>query len=292
MICAPLLAGCGGSLPQQVADPGPVSQVNSQSSADDLKPVPPTPIAIKKTELGEPTWDPAWNEIIEKSLPSNLLSGRRAKEVGPLCPRFRHLSKPERRAFWAYFFQALAGAEAGLKPTADVHHTDPEVDVTDTVTHRPVRQEGLLQLTYMDSSRYGCDFDWSKDRYLSEHEPDKTILQPRNNLLCGVKILEDQLVKRHEPLLSNTSYWSTLQPANPSFLVLEKQMANVPAYCEAGPQNREKTETRSMPMPEAANRPLKTGQPATEVRPLSAIPGAGTTLSPSEQPAPTHPATR
>jgi len=57
------------------------------------------------------------------------------------------LSKGQRRAFWAFFFQALAGAEAGLKPTSDVHHTQPEVDVPDLVTRLPVHQQGLLRLT-------------------------------------------------------------------------------------------------------------------------------------------------
>ncbi len=275
LLCAPVLAGCGGKLQSQAADPNPSAQVQPQSPAEELKPVPPTPIAIKKTELDEPTWDPAWTETIEKSLPSSLLSSRRAKVVGPLCPRFRRLSKPERRAFWAYFFQALAGAEAGLKPTADVHHTDPEVDVTDTVTHRPVRQEGLLQLTYMDSSRYGCEFDWSKDRNLPEHHPAKTILQPENNLLCGVKILEDQIVKRHELLLSNSSYWSTLRPGNASFPVFEKQMANVPVYCEVQPQHPEPTENSPSPVADAASQLPKTEPSGSGIRPLSVIQAAG-----------------
>ncbi len=167
------------------------------------------------------------------------------------------MSKGERRAFWAYFFQALAGAEAGLKPTADVHHTETEVDVADDVTHRPVHQEGLLQLTYMDSQRYGCDFDWEKDKGLAEHDPQKTILQPKNNLLCGIKILENQVVTRHEPLLSNQSYWSTLRPDNASFAVFKKQMANVPAYCWEG---RQPVEASPAPMVETENQPPKANQ--------------------------------
>jgi hypothetical protein len=225
--------------------------------ADEVKPVPPTPIAIKKAELDQPTWDPAWGVMIERALPGDLLSSSRAREVGALCPRFRHLNKGQRRAFWAYFFQALAGAEAGMKPTADVHHTGTEVDVTDDVTHRPVHQEGLLQLTYMDSQRYGCDFDWEKDKDLAEHDPQKTILQPMNNLLCGINILENQLVTRHEPLLSNQSYWSTLRPDNASLAVFKKQMANVPAYCGLGTRP---VEARPAPTVETENQPPKANQ--------------------------------
>ncbi len=219
-----LAAGhCGG----QAAPPAMPSRPPVQT-----KPVPPTPIAIKKVELGDgDPWNLAWNRMIERAIPRDMLSARRAAAVAPVCPRFRWMSRASRRAFWAYFFQALASAEAGLRPTADVRHNDPQVAVIDSVTHRTVRQEGLLQLTYMDSVRYGCRFNWTRDKYLPEHDPAKTILQPRNNLLCGIKILRHQLVKQHKPLLTESSYWVTLRPGHPSFRIFEKQMANVPAAC-------------------------------------------------------------
>lgn len=164
-------------------------------------------------------------------MPRNLLSRRRAPQVRGLCPRYGTMSLANRRAFWAYFFQALAGAEAGLRPTANVRHTETAVAVIDPVTHRIVRQEGLLQLAYWDSRRYGCRFNWRKDRRLPEDDPDKTILRPRNNLLCGIRIVENQLVKQRKPLLSDSSYWVTLRPGHPSFQMFLRQMANVPAAC-------------------------------------------------------------
>jgi hypothetical protein len=197
----------------------------------ELKQAPPTPVAEKKEELGKPSWDPAWDRIVEESLPPELLSGRVARDVRPFCPRFNKLSEVDRRAYWAYFFQALAAAEAGLQPTTDVRHTEPEVAKRDTVTKRMVRSEGLLQLTYMDADRYGCDFDWNKDKELAEKDPAKTILQPKNNLICGVKILDNQLIEEGKPLLSRSSYWSTLQPGTASHRVFVKQMANVPEVC-------------------------------------------------------------
>jgi hypothetical protein len=224
----------GAAAPIQGGEDEQGKHAQQTQTANEVRPVPETPIAIKKAELDQPTWNPAWNVMIEKALPRDLLSKRRSREVGSLCPRFGRLNKGEKRAFWAYFFQALAGAEAGLKPTADVRHTNPEVDIADVVTHRPVHQQGLLQLTYMDSRRYGCDFDWEKDKDLAEHSPQKSILQPKNNSFCGIKILASQVVTRHEPLLSNESYWSTLRPGSASFAVFKKQMANVPAYCGVG----------------------------------------------------------
>jgi hypothetical protein len=158
-----------------------------------------------------------------------------ASSVRQFCPRFSTMKDVDRRQFWAYFFQALAGAEAGLKATSNVQHTEPQVAVVDGVSHRMVRSEGLLQLTYEDARRYGCDFDWNADRRLREHDPDKTILQPENNLLCGVNILEHQLVNQHRPLITKSSYWSTLRPNWPGYRVFVQQMANVPAACGRRP---------------------------------------------------------
>jgi hypothetical protein len=216
------LAGCYSrpAVPQQ---PQPV----------EVKPAPPTPIAEKKEELGKPAWDPQWDAIIETALPPEMLSSRMERAVRPFCPRFNRMSETDRRAYWAYFFQALAGAEAGLEPATDVRHSEPEVAVKDAVTKRRVRSEGLLQLTYMDAERYGCDFDWDNDKKLPEKDPDKTILQPKNNLECGIRIMRNQLVERRKPAVSKASYWSTLQPGTASYRVFVKQMANVPEVCRA-----------------------------------------------------------
>lgn len=214
--------------------PGPVPP-------QEIKPAPPTPIAVKKEELGsENTWDPQWDVLLEENLPSELLAPEMAKSVRPFCPRFGSLSEADKRSFWAYLFQALAGAEAGLKPTADVRHTDPTVAVLDKVSHRTVRQQGLLQLTYEDSSRYGCSFDWEKDKGRRAGDPDKTILQPGNNLLCGVRIMKNQLVDKNESLVTRKSYWGTLRPGTLSYRVFAKQMANVPMACGAKTGGRHK----------------------------------------------------
>ena len=206
-------------------------QQSAQPAQPELKQAPETPIAEKKDELGKQSWEPDWDVLVEAALPPDFLSPKLSRAVKPFCPLFKKMSDGDKRAFWAYLFQALAGAEAGLEPTTDVRHTEPEVAVEDTVTKRMVRSEGLLQLTYMDADRYGCDFDWDKDKELPEKDPAKTILQPKNNLLCGVKILDNQLNVRHKPLLSGSSYWVTLRPSTISFRVFAKQMANVPDVC-------------------------------------------------------------
>lgn len=241
--CVFLLAGCGGKQVAQQPAPPPRPV---------LKPAPATPIAEKKQELGQESWDPQWDAIVEQALSPEMLSPRVARGVRSYCPRFNSMSEADKRAFWAYTFQALAGAEAGLKPTSDVRHTEPEVAVEDTVTKRTVRQEGLLQLTYMDAKRYGCDFDWQKDKPLAEKDPARTILTPRNNLLCGVKILENQMLTQGKPLLTQSSYWVTLRPLQPSYLVFAKQMKNVPAVCRQGAPPVEEAKVKHGRSPSAA----------------------------------------
>jgi hypothetical protein len=238
-----LLAGCASQAARQPA-PQPVQP--------EIKQAPATPIAEKKDELGQQSWDPQWDRIVERALSPEMLSPGVAREVRSYCPRFATLSDADKRAFWAYTFQALAGAEAGLTPTTNVRHTEPEVAKEDTVTKRMVRSEGLLQLTYMDATRYGCDFDWEHDRALPEKDPAKTILQPRNNLLCGVKILENQIITQKKPLLSASSYWVTLRPGRPSYLVFAKQMKNVPAVCRPPLEEAKRRRPRNAPASAAA----------------------------------------
>ena len=232
IVCLLLIAEVTGVVGCRKPEPPPVAAV----AQPELKPAPATPIQEKRVELGGPTWDPAWDAIVEKALPDDMLkSDRVRRDLRGYCPRFGAISEADKRAFWAYFFQALAGAEAGLKPDTSVRHTEPEVAVKDGVTKRTVRQEGLLQLTYEDAVRYNCDFDWDADKKLPVKDSDKTILQPKNNLECGVKILDNQLNVLHRPLLSSKSYWATLQPGTMSFRVFAKQMANVPAVCKVDP---------------------------------------------------------
>jgi hypothetical protein len=220
----------------------------------ELKPAPSTPIAEQKAILGDDeTWRPEWDGMIEKSLPEDLLSPQAGRDVRQFCPRFNAMREGDKRAFWAYFFQALSGAEAGLKATSDVQHTEPQVAVMDGVSHRMVRAEGLLQLTYEDADRYGCDFDWDADKHLPAHDPNKTILQPRNNLLCGVNILENQLVQQKRPLLSAASYWSTLRPDWPGNRVFLKQMVNVPEACGRKTAAAPKSQGKAMTLTGAAS---------------------------------------
>jgi hypothetical protein len=230
-LCSALLLACA-TLALTDCDHQPPPQLHVQPAPQPaMKPAPPTPIDEKREELGGKTWHPDWDVIVEKSLPPDMLSSRAARAVRSYCPTFAEEPEADKRAFWAYVFEALASAEAGLNPKVDVHHTERILDKTDTVTKRPIRQEGLLQLTYEDDDRYGCNFDWAHDRTLPARDAGRSILQPANNLECGIKIMQDQIITQHKPLISRTSYWSTLQPGTLSYRVFAKQMVNEPAAC-------------------------------------------------------------
>jgi hypothetical protein len=218
-------SGCA-TREQQAAAPIPSSQ-----HAKSLKAVPPTPIDKKAAELGESTWNPQWNQIVAQALPPVLLSNRVPRDVRQFCPRFYVMTNAQKRTFWAYFFQALAGAEAGLNPNATVRHTEPKLAQEEHVPVTKVRTEGLLQLTYADRQRYGCSFDQEADRGLPADDPAKTILRPKNNLVCGVAILKNQIIDLHRPLLWSNSYWATLRPGSVSYRIFAKQMINPPTAC-------------------------------------------------------------
>jgi hypothetical protein len=46
-----------------------------------------------------------------------------------------------------------------------------------------------------------------------------------------VKILFNQTIVQHKPLLTRSGYWSTLRPDGPSYHVFVKQMTNPPVAC-------------------------------------------------------------
>jgi hypothetical protein len=211
--------------------------VATPSHAQAIQPVPPTPIDVKKVELGGTPWNPQWDRIIEKALPPEMLSSQVPRGVRRFCPRFYEMGESDKRTFWAYFFQALAGAEAGLNPNTSLRHAKPEAAKRDEVEGMAMRREGLLQLAYADQKRYGCNFNWQVDRALKPHDPAKTILQPKNNLECGVKILFNQIIVQHKPLLTRSGYWSPLHPDGPSNRVFAKQMTNPPAACGLSTQS-------------------------------------------------------
>ena len=82
----------------------------------------------------------------------------------------------------------------------------------DHVTGERVYSEGLLQLSYQDTTwMRDCEFDWNRDKRLKPSDPHKTILDPYKNLQCGMFILSEQIRLKGSLIMSSGEYWSTLR---------------------------------------------------------------------------------
>lgn len=256
LLCAAtsvLALGAGCRSPQADAENEPVPAIHAAPKLP-VKAAPSTPLDIKAAELRQPTWNKQWDAFIERSLPPEMMSREVPQDVRRWCPAFYQMSDTDKRAWWAYLFQAVAAAEAGLKPTTNVRHTEPSVAIKDDVTGEITHQQGLLQLTYRDSERYGCDFDWKADQKLPPHDENRTILNPERNLACGIRILDHQIIEQRKPIYTRSSYWATLQPGTMSFRVFEKEMTNPPAACGYRPSTSRQREKRAAAQQEVAAR--------------------------------------
>jgi len=139
-------------------------------------------------------WDCRWEQFLVDAIKSN--SGL--------------LKINADRKYWFAFFRAMAYAESGMK--LDTRYLETGLG-KDAVTGRRNTSEGLLQLSYQDSKYHGCDFNWNKDKHLHLGDKDmyKSIFQAKNNLQCGVLILQKQLVKRGSLYTEGKPYyWSVL----------------------------------------------------------------------------------
>jgi hypothetical protein len=65
------------------------------------------------------------------------------------------------------------------------------------------------------------------------------------------------MLTQKKPLLTPSSYWVTLRPGRPSYLVFARQMKNVPAVCRASmpPVEEARAKRPSSVPPAAANMP-------------------------------------
>ena len=157
--------------------------------------VPRNPLyECKKPFVKYDKWDCRWEQFLVEAIKSD----------SPLLKL-----NPDRK-YWFAFFRAMAKAESGMK--LDTRYVERGLG-KDAVTKRQNTSEGLLQVSYQDSKYHGCDFDWEKDKHLHLGDKDlyKTIFQPKNNLQCGVIILEKQLVKRGKLYTKGKPYyWSVL----------------------------------------------------------------------------------
>lgn len=130
-----------------------------------------------------------------------------AQDMDLFCQQYKTLSLDERQIVWGELFAAISFYESGWNPKSQYTETALGID---QVTGKPLVSEGLLQLSYTDT-RWAtwCDFDWERDKKTDSYN--LTILNPKNNLECGIGIMASQ-IKRHKNITLNKGvYWSTLK---------------------------------------------------------------------------------
>ncbi|NJL24782.1 MAG: hypothetical protein HC902_06180 [Calothrix sp. SM1_5_4] len=153
-------------------------------------------------------WSAYTYRLIGGPMAAAFLPG--TSDIAQFCPNYNQLSEPQRVNFWAYLISAVAKYESGFDPVLRYHENTMGLD---EVTGQETYSEGLLQLSYKDSRTYGfCDFNWEADRKLPANDPRRTILDPINNLDCGIRILASQVGKHKKIALDKGAYWAVLRP--------------------------------------------------------------------------------
>jgi len=148
-----------------------------------------------------------WTKITMAAVDRHFQNLDAALDAELFCPEYTFLDVPTKKHFWGEFISAMAFFESGWSSVSQL----TEVTLgNDSVTGKTVTSEGLLQLSYGDIKwAKWCRFDWEKDQ---ENNPLITsILNPKNNLECGIGILANQIRKQHKIVLEKKAYWSILK---------------------------------------------------------------------------------
>lgn len=155
-----------------------------------------------------------WSQYFYDLYSTELFSSYdQSQDISRFCPAFANLKFEQKSNVWGILISALVLYESNFQPTARMIETSLGLD---PITGKTVASEGLLQLSYQDKTSYPfCAFDWEKDKYLNEKDPQKTILDPFINLNCGMRILAQQIRNKKKIVLANGAYWAVLKENSP-----------------------------------------------------------------------------
>jgi hypothetical protein len=139
----------------------------------------------------------------------------KAKDLRKFCPNFESLDKGHQVQVISSIVVAVAYYESGWNPVSRMKEPQGSFPKPDPVTGQPVWSEGLLQLSYQDQRNHSfCKFDWNTDKRLGPSDPRKSILNPINNLNCGVQIMAKQIRLKGTFITEGNYYWSVLSMKN------------------------------------------------------------------------------
>jgi hypothetical protein len=151
----------------------------------------------------------AWSTLVFRLLRNEAKDVLEADDFSIFCPNYPSLSLDQKVNVAGMLVSGITRFESNFDPLTRFQESTMGVDA---VTGRPVFSEGLLQLSYQDTIAYPfCDFNWNADKDLSPTDPHKTILDPFNNLACGVQILAKQIRNRGSIVLESGVYWAVIR---------------------------------------------------------------------------------
>ncbi len=208
---AGMLAALLACVPRAAAD-GAALQAELLSAAPAVAPFDvddPAPLAWESPKRPEAKM---WSEYSFRVVNQYLDVLDQARDIELFCPKYRALDRARKVETWADVMAGISYWETGWDPRNRTPEGDQGVD---DVTKRPVYSEGLLQLSYQDQeSNPYCVFDWNKDQLLPETDLHRTILNPYNNLYCGIRIMADLVKANGRIVVARGGYWSTVQAGN------------------------------------------------------------------------------
>lgn len=171
-----------------------------------------TPVPIMKPLAWEQPGKPArqkWSEHTIQYVYRKFDKLDKAIDISYFCPNYHNMNRDERVNAWAQLVASIAWFESGWNPRARM--PDPRLGF-DPVTGDTVIAEGLLQLGYSDSMwREYCRFDWYGDRALNDDDLNRTMINPRTHLECGVGILASQVERHGRIVIDSGAYWAVIK---------------------------------------------------------------------------------
>ncbi len=192
----------------------------------------------------DPGWNASLSKFVRSRIPKSFLTLPPAV-VGKVCPRFAYLNAGQRLDFFENFFRALSKTESDHNPQERYNERGAGFKTQgrmirratrrrkaqyattykkDAVTGQPIVSEGMTQVSYQDSQKHGCPFDWNRDRKLASNHPSKTIFDPYKNLQCAINIMENQIKNRKTLITNNQKYYfAVLETSRPRHKVFMQE---------------------------------------------------------------------
>lgn len=158
----------------------------------------PEPLLWEGHDKDSVLWSAITYQIIGSEVAPALLPG--SSDIADFCSNYAHLRDAQKANFWAFLISAIAKYESGFNARSRV-----------TISDDQSADEGLLHLSYQDAKTYAfCAFDADRDRALTADDLTRTVLNPVNNLDCGIKILATQ-VDHQRSIANREARWSALR---------------------------------------------------------------------------------